>query len=161
MPEKRKSQKFLAIKTRYSPILKDLTEAMVITLLSSIPLLGKALVLNRKTLTRLSALFESDDNIQSDIDKVVQNMDEVEEIMVRLKTHIGHRKNDLQKTLNEYQRFKKLAEVEKINAKPILDELRKEGNKGIIWGVVINLIMIIIGIIISYFLRIWIPNFDF
>jgi uncharacterized membrane protein len=142
-------------------MLHDVSELMAITLLRSIPLIGPALVLDRKTLARLSFLFESDDNIHRDINKVVQNMAEAEEIMIRLKSHIEQRKNDLQQTLDEYQRFKGLAEVEKEKAQALLKEFRKEGNKGIVWGLAINLIMVILGVILAHFLRIWIPTFNF
>ena len=130
-------------------------------MIRSVPLVGSALATDRDTLRRLAALFESDDEIQRDINKVVKNMTETEEIMARLKTHIEIRKNDLQQTLDEYDRFKDLASVEKEKAQPILKELRREGNKGLFLGIVTNLLMVILGIVIAHYLRIWFPEFQF
>ena len=130
-------------------------------MLRSVPLIGPALVIDRNTLKRLSAIFESDEDIQRDVDKVVQNMAETEGIISRLKMHIDSRKDDLQQTLGDYQRYKELAAVEKEKARPLLNELRQQGNIGIIWGAITNLLMVIIGIILSHFLRLWFPGFKF
>jgi hypothetical protein len=161
MPENRMLSRLRQFQVRAMPLMCDLSEQVAIIMLRSVPLVGSALVVDRKSLRRLTALFESDDNIQRDIDKVVQNMTETEEIMLRLRAHIETRKNDLQQTLEEYERFKELAKVEKEKARPLLSELRREGNKGILWGAFINLLMVIVGIILAHFLRIWFPNFIF
>jgi|SRR5271157_388093 len=147
--------------TRSFPFMKDVSEELIIVMIGSVPLIGPSLVINRKVLDRLSAIFESDDEIQRDISKVVRNMQETEEIMVRLKMHIESRKNDLEQTFEDYKRFKELAEVEREKARPILSELHREGNKGIYWGVLSSLAMVIIGIILEHFLRIWFPGFPF
>ena len=149
------------LQSRLTPLVRDVSEDIVVAMIRSVPLIGPALVIDRNTLRRLSALFESDTEIQHDIDKVVQNMSETEEIMSRLKTHIESRKNDLQKTLDEYNRFKDLAAVEREKAQPLLNELRREGNKGIIWGVLTNALMVILGIILAHYLRVWFPSFTF
>jgi hypothetical protein len=143
------------------PIVKDISEDVTIAIIGSVPLIGPTLAADRNTLRRLSALFETDDEIQRDIDKVVANMTETEEIMVRLKTHIEGRKNDLQQTLDEYNRFRGLASIEKEKAQPLLNELRREGNKGLIWGILTNILMVILGIILAHYLRIWYPDFVF
>jgi hypothetical protein len=143
------------------PVTKGISEEVTIALIRSVPIIGSALVADRKTLKRLTALFESDDEIQRDIDKVVKNMTETEEVMVRLKTHIEGRKNDLQQTLDEYNRFKDLASVEKEKAQPILKELHREGNKGLFWGIATNFLMVILGIVLAHYLRIWFPDFQF
>jgi hypothetical protein len=161
MPEKSGTSRLQEIANLLLPVAKGISEEVTIALIRSVPLVGSALVADRNTLKRLTALFESDDEIQNDIDKVVKNMTETEEIMARLKTHIEGRKNDLQQTLDEYNRFKDLASIEKEKAQPILKELRREGNKGLFWGIVTNLLMVILGIVIAHYLRIWIPDFQF
>jgi tetrahydromethanopterin S-methyltransferase subunit G len=161
MPENRSLSTLTELQVRLMPIMRDVSEQVAVIMLRSVPLIGPALVIDRNSLRRLTALFESDADIQRDIDRVVQNMTETEAIMFRLKTHIEGRKNDLQQTLDEYERFKDLAAIEKEKAQPILKELRREGNKGILLGIVINIIMIILGIILSHFLRLWFPDFKF
>ena len=161
MSDKSGSSRLQEIANLLLPVVKGISEDVTIALIRSVPLIGSALVADRKTLQRLTALFESDDEIQRDIDKVVKNMTETEEIMSRLKTHIEARKDDLQQTLDEYNRFKDLASVEKEKAQPILRELRREGNKGLFWGIVTNLLMVILGIVIAHYLRIWFPDFQF
>ena len=138
MPENRLLSRLRQFYVRAMPIMRDLSEQVTVIMLRSVPLIGSALVVDRKSLRRLTALFESDDDIQRDIDKVVQNMTETEEIMLRLKAHVETRKNYLQQTLEEYERFKELATVEREKARPLLNELRREGNKGILWGALIN-----------------------
>ncbi len=161
MSDKPTSPTLTELRNRILPLIRGLSEEVAVAMLRSVPFVGSALVIDRKTLSRLSALFESDDEIQRDIDKVVQNMSETEEIMNHLKMHVETRKNDLQQTLDDYNRFKELAAVEKKNAEPLLKELRREGNKGVIWGAITNLAMVILGIILAHFLRIWLPGFTF
>ena len=161
MPDKNGLSRYKEFANLLLPVVKGFSDVVTTAMISSVPLIGKALVADRNTLKRLSVLFESDDDIQRDIDKVVQNMTETEGIMVRLKTHIEARKNDLQQTQDEYNRFKDLASVEKEKAQPILKELRREGYKGVFWGFLTNFLMVVLGIIIAHYLRIWIPNFTF
>ena len=161
MTDKNGFPRWQEIKSRLLPVAKGISEEVSIAMIRSVPLVGSALATDRDTLRRLAALFESDDEIQRDINKVVKNMTETEEIMARLKTHIEIRKNDLQQTLDEYDRFKDLASVEKEKAQPILKELRREGNKGLFLGIVTNLLMVILGIVIAHYLRIWFPEFQF
>ena len=142
-------------------LMRNASEEIAQLLIRSIPLVGEALVLNRKTLKRFTTLFEDDDEIQRDIDKVVNGMAEIEDVMLRLKTHLEVRNNDLQQMQSEYKRFKDLAAVEKEKAQPILNELKQEGNKGVLWGALINLLMVILGIILAHYLRIWLPQFTF
>ena len=127
MSGKRRFPTFAELQSRLTPLVREFSEEIAVALIRSVPLVGPALVIDRNTLRRLSALFESDTEIQRDIDKVVQNMAETEQIMSRLKAHVESRKNDLQQTLDEYNRFKELAAVEKEKAQPLLNELRKEG----------------------------------
>jgi len=161
MSGKRRFPTFVELQSWLTPLLRGFSEEIAAAMIRSVPLVGPALVIDRNALKRLSALFESDTEIQRDIDKVVRNMAETEEIMSRLKAHIESRKNDLQQTLDEYNRFKGLAAVEKEKAQPLLNEFRKEGNKGLIWGIIINVLMVILGIVLAHFLRIWLPNFAF
>jgi hypothetical protein len=150
------------LQSRLTPLLQDVvSEEIAIAMIRSLPLVGSALSIDRNTLGQLSALFDGDTEIQRDIDKVIQNMSETEEIMCRLNAHIESRKHDLQQTLDEYNRFKDLAAVEREKAQPLLNELRREGNTGIIWGVLTNALMVALGIVLSHFLRIWFPGFSF
>jgi hypothetical protein len=85
MSSKRRFPTFAELQSRLAPLVRDVSEEIAVAMIRSVPLVGSALVINRNTLRRLSALFESDAEIQRDIDKIVQNMAETEEIMSRLK----------------------------------------------------------------------------
>jgi hypothetical protein len=85
MSSKRRFPTLVELQSRLAPLVRDVSEEIAVAMIRSVPLVGSALVINRNTLRRLSALFESDAEIQRDIDKVVQNMAETEEIMSRLK----------------------------------------------------------------------------
>ena len=54
------------LSNRLLPIMKDLSEDVSIALIRSVPLIGPTLAADRNTLRRLSALFETDDEIQKD-----------------------------------------------------------------------------------------------
>ncbi len=114
MQPSRKLPTLHELQIRLLPVMRDISEQVAMAMLRSVPLIGPALVIDRNTLKRLSAIFESDEDIQRDVDKVVQNMAETEGIISRLKMHIDSRKDDLQQTLGDYQRYKELAAVEKV-----------------------------------------------
>lgn len=59
MPDDKPFLSVKEIRARLSPIMRDVSEAVAITLLRSVPLIGSSLVLDRKTLSRLRTLFES------------------------------------------------------------------------------------------------------
>jgi hypothetical protein len=140
---------------------RQLSEAIILDLIRTIPLLGPQIAINRELEARISAFFKTDDEIQADLSKIMQNMAQVEEMLPGLKVHLETRRTDLQKTLKEYEKFRDLARIEKEKAQPILDELHREGNKALYIGLIINIIMIIIGFVLAHFLRIWLPWFTF
>lgn len=148
-------------KSKTEIAIRQLSEAIALAVIRSIPILGPQIAINRELESRISALFQTDDEIQANVNKIMQNMAEIEEMLPRLKVHLEVRRTDLQKTLEEYEKFRDLAKIEKDKAQPILDELHREGNKAIYLGIIINIIMIIVGIILAHFLRIWFPRFTF
>lgn len=131
-------------------------------ILKSIPLIGSQLEQNRKLLYSLSELFENkDDEIQKDIKKVLNNLSETEEVVSKLRLHIETQQNRLNETLKEYEHYKDLAAIEKEKSQPLLKELRHENRKGIILGLIINITMIILGFILSHYIKLWFPTFTF
>ena len=146
---------------KFQIIIKDLFDIGKVSLIGSIPFFGIELSMNRKLVSRLSSFFDSDDQLKDDINKIITNMDEVEDIYHRINSTLISRSEELQKTLQEYEKYKSLADVERKKIEPIFEELKKEGNKGIIIGLILNLLMIGLGVILSHFLRIWFPNFNF
>lgn len=141
--------------------IRQLSEAIALAAIGSIPFFGPQIAINRELEASISAFFRTDDEIQSNASKIMQNMAEIEEMLPILKVHLEVRRTDLQRTLKEYEKFRDLAKIEKEKAQPILNELHREGNKAIYLGIIINIIMIIIGIILAHFLRIWFPWFTF
>ena len=141
--------------------MSQLSEAIALSAIRSIPVLGPHIAINRELEARISAFFRTDDEIQANVSKIMQNIAEIEEMLPRLKIHLEARRTDLQKTLEEYKKFRDLAEIEREKARPILDELHREGNKAIYSGMIIDIIIIIVGIVLAHFLRIWFPWFNF
>jgi len=139
------------ILTRYS------LEAIALSVLRSFPLIGPQIEL----ITRISALFQDDDAIQADFSKIMKHMTEIEDIVPRLKIHLEDRRADLENAFKEYERFKSLAEVEKGNAQPLLKEFHQIERRNLILAFFSGLILIFIGIVLSHYLRIWMPGFTF
>jgi hypothetical protein len=156
MPDSRRTS---ALKLEAS--MRQLSEAFALAVLRSIPLIGPQIAINRELVARISALFQNDDAIKADVNKIMNNMAEIEEMVPLLKVHLETRRADLERTLEEYERFRSLAAVEKENVQPLLKELHRNEKKNLILGLIISLIMIFIGIVLAHFLRIWFPGFTF
>lgn len=81
--------------------MRQLSEAIALAVIRSIPILGPQIAINRELEARISAFFQTDDEIQANVSKIMQNMTEIEEMLPRLKVHLEVRRTDLQKTLND------------------------------------------------------------
>lgn len=127
-------------------------QASVTALINSVPLIGPQLANDRRILARLHLLVEGEDDIQNDIEKATFYMSELETTTSRLIVRLEDRKKDLKKTLEDYKRYKGLAVIERDKAEPLLSEFRREGNKGVLLGIIVNAIFFVLGILVSYYL---------
>ena len=149
------------IKARYLPIVRSAFETLFTTSLKLIPIFGVELSKNRQLFNSLSMFFDDGDQVKKDIEKMFVNMKETEEIYFRINSVLKKRSEELDKILHDYEQYKSLADVEKEKLKPIFRELEKEGNKGIIIGLISSVFMLGLGFVLSHYIRLWFPDFNF